>query len=163
MSKTECADVFKREMTEKYFDMVYRLALTRTKDKSHADDVCQEVFLRYIKSDKEFETEQHVKAWLITVTINCSKSVFMSSWFKKTVPLSDELTFTNPEKSDLIDQVRKLPQKYATVIHLHYYEDMSIAQIANLLKMKEATVKSHLFRGRKELKNLLGGRYDYEF
>lgn len=163
MSKTECADVFKREMTEKYFDMVYRLALARTKDKDTADDVCQEVFLRYIKTDRNFDSEEHIKAWLIRVTVNCSKSVFLSSWFKKTVPLSEELTFTTPEKSDLFDQVSKLPSKYATVIHLHYYEDMSVAEIAKLLKMKESTVKSHLFRGRKELKNLLGGRFDYEF
>jgi len=163
MSKTECTDVFKREMTEKYFDMVYRLALARTKDKSTADDVCQEVFLRYIKSDKDFESEQHIKAWLITVTINCSKSVFTNSWFQKTVPLSEEIVFTTPEKSDLFDQVRKLPKKYATVIHLHYREDMSIAEIASLLGMKESTVKSHLFRGRQQLKELLGGRYDYEF
>ncbi len=163
MAETENDSRFKREITEKYFDMVYRLALTRTKDKSTADDVCQEVFLRYIKSDKTFESEEHIKAWLIRVTVNCSKSVFTNSWFKKTVPLSEELTFTNPETSDLIDQVRKLPQKYSTVIHLHYYEDMSIAEIADLLKMKESTVKSHLFRGRQELKNLLGRRCDYEF
>lgn len=163
MAETENNSRFKREITEKYFDMVYRLALTRTKDKSTADDVCQEVFLRYIKSDKTFESEEHIKAWLIRVTVNCSKSVFTNSWFKKTVPLSEELTFTNPETTDLIDQVRKLPQKYSTVIHLHYYEDMSIAEIAGLLKMKESTVKSHLFRGRQELKNLLGRRCDYEF
>lgn len=163
MSKTECADVFKREMTEKYFDMVYRLALTRTKDKDMADDVCQDVFLRYIKADKDFDSEQHVKAWLIRVTINCTKSMFTSSWFKKTIPLSDELTFSAPEYSDLYEQVNKLPQKYSTVIHLHYYEDMPITEIATVLGMKESTVKSHLFRGRQELKNLLGGRYDYEF
>lgn len=163
MQKTENDSRFKQEITEKYFDMIYRLALARTKDKATADDVCQEVFLRYIKSDKSFDSEEHIKAWLIRVAINCSKSMFTNSWFKKTVPLSDELTFTNPETSDLLDQVRKLPQKYSTVIHLHYYEDMSVADIARLLKMKESTVKSHLFRGRNELKKLLGGRCDYEF
>ena len=163
MPKTDCADVFKHEMTVKYFDTVYRLALARTKDKSLADDVCQDVFLKYIKSDKEFESEEHVKAWLITVTINCSKSVFMSSWFKKTVPLSEELTFTDPESNDVYRSVMKLPKKYSTVIHLFYYEDMSISEIAKLLNIKEATVKSHLFRGRNQLKELLGGRYDYDF
>ncbi|MBQ4629508.1 MAG: RNA polymerase sigma factor [Clostridia bacterium] len=163
MSKAESPDVFKRAMIEKYFDMVYRLALARTKDKSAADDVCQDVFLKYIKSDKEFESEEHIKAWLLKVTVNCSKSLFTSSWFKKTVPLSEELTFNSPEVSDLFTQVQKLPKKYATVIHLFYYEDMSIAQIAKLFNMNESTVKSHLFRARKELKELLGERYDYEF
>ena len=156
-------DVFKHEMTVKYFDTVYRLALARTKDSAIADDVCQEVFLKYIKSDKQFESEEHVKAWLIRVTINCSKSVFTSSWFKKTRPLSEELVFNTPEKNDIYHSVMKLPKKYSTVIHLFYYEDMPIAEIARLLNTKESTVKSHLFRARNLLKEHLGGRYDYEF
>ena len=163
MPKTECADVFKHEMTVKYFDTVYRLALARTKNQSMADDVCQEVFLKYIKTDKHFDSEEHVKAWLIRVTVNCSNSLFTSSWFKKTVPLSEDLVFNTPEKNDIYQVVKKLPKKYATVIHLFYYEDMAIADIAKLLGMKESTVKSHLFRGRNQLKDLLGGRYDYEF
>ncbi|MBQ4526898.1 MAG: sigma-70 family RNA polymerase sigma factor [Clostridia bacterium] len=163
MSKTTQTDVFKQGIIEKYFDMVYRLAFARTKNKSVADDVCQDVFLKYIKSDKEFESEEHIKAWLLKVTVNCSKSFFLSSWVKKTVPLSEDITFEAPETSDLFTQVQKLPKKYATVIHLFYYEDMSIAQIAKLFNMKESTVKSHLFRARQELKNLLGERFDYEF
>lgn len=163
MSNAACTDTYKQEIVEKYFDMVYRLALARTKDKSAADDVCQDVFLKYINSDKEFESEEHIKAWLLKVTVNCSKSIFTSSWFKKTVPLSEELTFNSPEVNDLFTQVQKLPKKYATVIHLFYYEDLTIAQIAKMFKMNESTVKSHLFRARKELKELLGERYDYEF
>ena len=163
MDKPEYEKISKRQATEKYFDMVYRLAMARTKDKTIAEDVCQDVFLRFLKSDKIFESEEHIKAWLIKVTVNCSKGVFTSSWFKKTVPLSQELTFTNPEMSDLFDQVKKLPKKYSTVIHLFYYEDMSVSEISSLLNIKESTVKSHLFRGRNLLKKLLGGRNDYEF
>lgn len=163
MTKPYSQDATKREMTEKYFDMVYRLALMRTKDKYFAEDVCQDVFFKYITTHKEFETEEHTKAWLIRVTINASKSFLTSSWHKKTVPLSEDIVFNSPEKSDLFCQVKKLSQKYATIIHLHYYEDLSITQISNLLGMKESTVKSHLFRGRQKLKTLLGGRYDYEF
>lgn len=163
MSNAGHTDAYKQEIVEKYFDMVYRLALARTKDKSAADDVCQDVFLKYINSDKEFESEEHIKAWLLKVTVNCSKSIFTNSWFKKTVPLSEELTFNSPEVNDLFTQVQKLPKKYATVIHLFYYEDLTIAQIAKMFKMNESTVKSHLFRARKELKELLGERYDYEF
>ena len=163
MTKAYSKDAIKREMAEKYFDMVYRLALMRTKDKYFAEDVCQDVFFKYIKSNKAFESEEHTKAWLIRVTINASKSLLTSSWHKKTVPLSEEIVFNSPEKSDLFEQVQKLSPKYATIIHLHYYEDLSIKQIAKLLGMKESTVKSHLFRGRQKLKILLGGRYDYEF
>ena len=116
MSKTNFIDSFKKEMTEKYFDMVYRLVLTRTKDKHIAEDVCQDVFLKYIKSDKVFESEEHIKAWLIRVSINTSKSYFASSWHKKTVPLSEELVFSDPEKSDLFEKVQKLSSKYSMAV-----------------------------------------------
>jgi len=166
MPRTHCNDVFKRQMTEKYFDMVYRLAFSRTKDINYAQDVCQDVFLKFIKSDKVFESEEHLKSWLIRVTINQSKNVFLSSWFKKTLPLSereDELVFTTPRLNDLHDVLKKIPKKYATVIHLFYYEDLPISKIAQILNTKETTVKSQLHRARKMLKDLLGGRYDYEF
>ncbi len=163
MHKTDCADVFKHGIIEKYFDTVYRLALARCKSPSMADDIVQDVFLKYIKSHKTFESEEHIKAWLIRVTVNCSKSAFTSSWFQKTVPLSEELEFETAEQQDVYSSVMKLPLKYRTVIHLFYYEDLSVKQIAEDLNMKESTVKSDLHRGREMLRNLLGGRQDYEF
>ena len=162
MSKeTPCADVSKREIVNKYFDMIYRLALTRTGDKNHADDVTQEVFLRYIQQEKKFASEEHIKAWLIRVTINCSKDIFTSSWFKKTVPLSEELVFNTPEKSDVYYAVAELPVKYRTVIHLFYYEDFKVEEIANCLNLNESTVRSQLHRGREMLKTKLKEGYDF--
>lgn len=150
-----------KDITEKYFDMVYKLALSQTKDKVHADDVVQEVFLRLIKGSYDFESEEHAKAWLIRVTLNCSKNVFSNSWFKKTVPLSEEIVFESEEKSDVYYAVLKLPQKYRAVIHLFYYEGFSVAEIAEILKSKQSTVKSQLHRGRELLKeNLKGGFAD---
>ena len=157
---------FKNEICEKYFNMIYKLALSQTKDTSMAEDVTGDVFLKFVESNKAFESEEHIKAWLIRVTLNCSKSVFSSSWFKKTVAISEkesELVFNTPEKNDLGHVLKKLPKKYALVIHLFYYEDLSVAEISKILSTKESTVKSHLHRARKLLKELLGGRYDYEF
>ena len=150
----------KQRMAELYFDTVYRLALARTRSKDLAEDVSQEVFLRFFKTHKNFESEEHIKAWLIKVTINCSKSVFASTWFKKTVPLSEELTFTDTHAGDVYMTVSKLPQKYRTVIHLFYYEDMPIKQIAQVLKVSENTVKSQLHRAREMLKSMLGEDYN---
>ncbi len=165
MAKTNCREVFDtKKMIEKYFDTVYRLALSQTKDSHKADDILQDVFLRFMKTDKKFESEEHIKAWLIRVTINCSKSMHTSSWFKKTVPLTDDLTSYMPEpEHDVYSAVAKLPQKYRTVIHLFYYEDLSVNQISKYLDLKETTVKSQLHRGREMLKNILGGRIEYEF
>ena len=150
----------KQDLITKYFNMVYKIALSRTGDIHHAEDVLQETFLRFLKTDKKFETEENIKAWLIRVAVNCSKNVFLSSWHKKTLPLTDELIFDSPEKSDVYFATLSLPQKYRTVIHLFYYEDMSVRDIAETLNMKESTVKSHLHRGRLMLKENLKGVYE---
>ena len=145
----------KDKLTEKYFDMVYRLAVSQTKDKAHADDVVQEVFLRFFKYEKAFESEEHVKAWLLKVTINCSRDVFLNSWFKKTTSLTevkDEPVFDSQEKSDIYYAVSELPQKYRGVIHLFYYEGYSVSEIAKIMDAKESTVKSQLHRAREMLK-----------
>lgn len=149
----------KDQVVEKYFNMVYKLALNQTKDRHHADDVTQEVFLRYIKKDYNFESEEHIKAWLLRVTINCSYNVFNSSWFKKTTPITEDIVFENEEMGDVYYATLELPQKYRTVIHLFYYEDFSVAEISRYLNINEATVKSQLHRGREKLKEKLKGGY----
>lgn len=163
MPKTDCADGFKHDIIRKYFDTVYRLALSRTNSREMADDVVQDVFLKYIKSDKVFSDEEHIKAWLLTVTINCTKSLFSDTWLRKNVPLTEDIVFETPEKNDVYFAVAKLPAKYRTVIHLFYYEDMPVKEIAECMGTKESTVKSLLHRARQMLKPILGGREDYEF
>ena len=149
-----------------YSDMVYRLALSQLKNKADAEDVFQEVFVRYIKSEKTFENDEHIKAWLIRVTLNCCKKLRTTAWFRYTVPLDDrenEITGDGVyEKSEVYYSVMELPQKYRTVIHLFYYEDMQVSEIGNILNMKQSTVVSQLRRARKILKEKLKGEYDYE-
>ncbi len=149
----------KRDIVEKYFDMIYKLALSQTKSRDLADDVVQEVFLRFLKSDKDFQSDEHIKAWLIRVTINCSHNVFSNSWAQKTAPLTEDIVFDTEEKGDVYYAVLELPQKYRAVIHLFYYEDMSVEEIAKALGSNSSTVKSQLSRGRKMLKNMLEGGY----
>ena len=141
---------------EKYSDMVYRLAVARVKNKYDADDILQEVFLRFIKCKDKVENEEHLKALLIRITINCSKSLITSSWFKRTEPLSESLSVRD-EYSDTLDAVLRLPQKYRTVIHLHYYMGYSVEEIAKIIKSKPSTVKSQLHRARQKLKIDLKG------
>lgn len=159
--ETISADVSSDEIIRRYIDMVYRLALSQTKSKEHADDVVQDVFLKYLQSDKKFESEEHIKAWLIRVTINCSKKIFASSWFKKTVPLSEELVFETEEQSGAYYAVMELPKKYRTVIYLFYYENLSVREIAEDMSVSEGTVKSQLYRGRELLKQKLKGGGEY--
>lgn len=149
----------KRDIVEKYFDMIYKLALSQTKSRDSADDVVQEVFLRFLKSDKDFQSDEHIKAWLIRVTVNCSHNVFSNSWAQKTAPLTEDIVFDTEEKGDVYYAVLELPQKYRAVIHLFYYEDMSIEEISKALGTNQSTVKSQLSRGRKMLKSMLEGGY----
>lgn len=147
----------KREYVEKFFDMIYKLALSQTKNRENADDVVQEVFLRYLKYGKEFESEEHIKAWLIRVTLNCCKSLFTSAWVRKTAPLDEDIPFDTEEKHDVYYAVAELPPKYRAVIHLFYYEDFSVAEISKALGIKQTTVKSQLSRGRDMLREKLKG------
>jgi RNA polymerase sigma-70 factor (ECF subfamily) len=159
---TLCTDVEIESILNKYSNMVYRLALARTKQKSDAEDILQEVFLRLIKSKPVFENEEHEKAWIIRVTINCSSKLLTSAWFRHTSPLQEDLRFETEEKSDVYFAVLELPMKYRTIIHLFYYEDLSIAKMSEVLSLKESTIKSQLLRARKMLKVKLKGDFDYE-
>lgn len=140
LDMTLCTDVYINDVLTRYSNMVFRLALSQTKNKSDAEDIFQEVFLRLINKKPVFENEGHEKAWLIKVTVNCSRKLFASAWFKRTVPLAQELKFETKEKSDVYYAVLDLPLKYRTVIHLFYYEDLSIAQIGKVLSAKESTI-----------------------
>jgi len=136
-----------------YADTVYRLAFVRTKNKADSDDILQEVFLRYLKVWNKMESEEHVKAMLLRITVNCSNSLKSSAWFKKTEAL-DENIATHDTSSDgyILQQVLKLPLKYRTVIHLHYYCAYTVNEIATLQKTNPSTVKTQLSRARAILK-----------
>ncbi|MGN0163713.1 MAG: RNA polymerase sigma factor [Candidatus Ornithomonoglobus sp.] len=145
------------DIARRYIDTVYRLALARTKSREHAEDVTQDVFLKLMQSKKQFEREEHLKAWLLRVTINHTKDLMMSSWLRKTDALDENIPAEDNEKSELYDAVMQLPVKYRTVIHLHYYEGYSIDEIVGIMKVKQGTVKAQLHRGREMLKNILRG------
>jgi RNA polymerase sigma-70 factor (ECF subfamily) len=145
------------EIANKYIDTIYRLALSRTNSHQYAEDITQEVFLKLMSNRKQFESEEHLKAWLLRVTINLTKDLFSSAWFRKTSELDENLSYTHEEESDLYYALAKLPQKYRTVIHLHYYEGYQIDEIAKITNASVGTVKSQLHRGRQMLKSILEG------
>lgn len=150
---------YKNSIIEKYFNMIYKLAIAEVKDVHTAEDVTSDVFLKFMQTQKAFESEEHIKAWLLRVTINASKSFFSSSWFKKTVPLEETLEAAEipEEESEVYLAVMKLPEKYRTVIHLFYYEELSVREIAEVINSNESTVKSQLSRARAILKETLKG------
>jgi RNA polymerase sigma-70 factor, ECF subfamily len=151
------------EVLEKYNTMIYRLAFSRTKSIHDAEDTMQNVFMKFIKCDVNFESEEHIKAWLIKVTINLSKNLLTSAWFKRTTALEEDIVVTLREDSEVYKYVLDLPTKYRTVIHLFYYEDMTTASISEILNIKESTVRSQLHRARNMLKERIKGDECFEF
>lgn len=147
---------------EKYSNMVYRLAVARTGKTEEAQDVYQEVFLRLAKKMPDFESEEHKKAWLIRVAINCSKTLLNSSFVRHRAELDENLSFETPERHDLYYAVLKLPIKYRTVVHLYYYENYSIKEISKILKTNENTIKTRLSRARKQLEEAVKGGIEDE-
>lgn len=146
------------ETFRKYGDRLFSAAFSVCQNQADADDVVQDTLIRYYSLGKDYESEQHLKAWLIRVAINRAKDVTSSFWRKNNVAWEDymgELTFEEPEDSLLFEAVMRLPEKYRTVIHLFYYEDYSVEEIAGVLRRPAGTVKSQLSRGKKLLKNML--------
>lgn len=155
------------ELLEKYSEMVYKLAYARTGNVHDAQDIVQEVFLKYIKADKEFNDEEHRKAWLLTVAANTGNTMMKSAWFRHRADFEETKSedYYTPEMisdGSLYDVVQELPEKYRVVIHLFYYEELSIKEISVILKTRESNVKSRLFRARDMLKKRLEAD-EYEF
>ena len=175
------------ETIKRNSDSVYRLAFSMVKTVQDAEDIRQEVFMRYIRTNPAFESPEHERAWFIRVTTNLCKNLWKSAWRQKTVSMdatfgqeseregrtdttrtggsvkdiSDDttgvlaqMTLTDEEER-VMETVKCLPVKYRVVIHLFYYEEMSVEEIAAALKLQPSNVRARLTRARKMLKKWL--------
>lgn len=140
---------------EKHKNRVYRLAVAHLKNVQDAEDITQDVFLKRLRTDTDFPSEEAEKAWLIRVTINACKDLLKSAWYRRTSPLDDNMTFHQKEQNDLFQAVMSIGLKYRAVIHLYYYEDYSVREIAGLLRIRETAVQTRLMRGRGMIQKIL--------
>ncbi len=144
------------EAYEKYKNTVYSVIFNYVKNVDDTADLQQEVFIKLFNSETEYESDEHIKAWLIRVSANMSKNHLRSKKHISDAPFPEDIPFyDNMESDDLVKEVLKLPEKYRIPIHLFYYEDYSIKQISEVLETPEATIKIHLKRGREKLKKSL--------
>ena len=146
------------KLIEKYRDNLFATAFSVCRNPQDADDVVQETFIQYHTTDRCFESEQHIRAWLIRTAINKAKNVNRAFWRRTSVPLEEyieTLVFETPEAEGLFEKVMRLPEKYRTVIHLFYYEDYAVKEIAEILGLSESNVKVRLTRGREMLRKAL--------
>ncbi len=145
------------EIIEKYTPTVYRIAMSNSVCRADADDVYQQVFLAYFRTPPNTTDENYIKAWLIRTTLNYCKKTANKN--KRNLPLdaANELIteFSAHEENELHTAILTLPEKYRIPICMYYFEELSCAEIAEILKEKEGTVRIHLKRGREKLKALL--------
>ncbi len=142
----------------KYKENIFRAALSISRNPQDAEDILQDTLLEYFQRDREFDSEEHIKAWLLRVATNKSKNIVLNFWHRNRVSLEEymeEVPFQEPEDRKLAEAVLSLPKKYRIIIHLYYYEDYSVREIGDVLNLTQSAVKNRLLRGRKMLKEML--------
>ena len=123
-----------------------------------AEDAVQDAFVKYIQKAPDFKDADHEKAWLLRVTINISKNMLKASG-RKNLPIQEDIPYKQ-NNNEVLQCVMSLEEKYRTIIHLYYYEDFSIKEIASILSLPRATVGTRLSRGRSILKTMLKGDFE---
>lgn len=161
-------------LVKQYSNMVFRLALVKMKQRESADDIFQEVFMRLIKLRNKLDSPEHEKAWLLKTTLDCCRDIWKSAWVRRVVYEQPDADHHDNHMMDdgnnWIDNhdgvhklVLKLPDKYRIIVHLYYYEELSIKEIGDMLNMNGNTVSTRLKRAREFLKKeLTKGGYEYE-
>lgn len=143
-----------REAVEKYGDMLYRICLVMLKNTADAEDAVQETFIKYVQRTMSFDSEEHEKAWFITVATNKCRD--MLRYRKRHKTESEELLqgyFIEDNDSGVLEALSELDEKYRIILVLYYVEDYKIDQISEITGISVSAVKMRLSRGRKLLKD----------
>jgi RNA polymerase sigma factor (sigma-70 family) len=143
-----------------YGSMLFKIAMVHLGNKNDAEEAVQEAFIKLLFKAPRFTEQEHEKAWLIRVLTNICKNIVMSIWHRRVIKMKDiEMMCDSPSELELIESVLRLPFKYKAVIHLYYYEDFAVKEIAETLHISESAVKMRLQRGRERLKMEVEGDF----
>lgn len=149
-----------------YADSVYRVAYSYTYTKVDAEDVLQNVFFKLFQSRQNFNSEEHLKQWLIRVAVNECHNLHRSFWKRNIIHMEEieksAQDFLTDDEIDLHNALLQLPSEYRVIIHMYYYEGYKTKEISKILNVKEATVRTRLARGRDRLRELLKEEWAYE-
>lgn len=142
---------------DKYSDAIFRCAYSYCGNKSDAEDVVQETFIKYLKKSPTFKDETQEKAWLLRVAINLCKDLKKSYWYKNRSDLDDNIVDASAalKQTDIWDCINRLPPKYRIVIELYFNEGYKICEIAKIIGAKQSTVGSRLTKAKQMLSEAL--------
>lgn len=146
------------DLMGKYADSVLRMCYLYLKDYHLAEDVTQETFIRVMKNYDKFRKESSVKTWIIQIAINLCKNQMKTWWYKRqnfddVMEIAYDVYYDGcMDRQELFNKINKLSPKHKEIILLYYYQEMSVSEIAEVLKLKGSAVKVRLFRAREQLK-----------
>ncbi len=143
------------EIIRKYANLIYRVAYQNLQNKADADDVFGDVCLTVVTKDPPDDSEEHLRRWLITVTINRCKNVRKSFWKTRVDPIDDHADLAANETREVMAELQRLPENYRNVVYLYYYEEYTIAEIGEILGKSPNTIGTWLRRAREKLKGIL--------
>ena len=149
-------------LTQQHMAALYRTAYSIVGNKADAEDVAQNTFIKLWERQEPFEDLEHARKWLIRVAVNECHSLWHAPWRKRISYLEElatEPSFSMRERSDLYYAVKELPVKYRQVVHLYYFEEYSVKEIAEIMKLSETAVQTRLQRARQKLKETLKGAW----
>ena len=150
-----------RRVVKTYADMIKRISYNYLQSTYDSEDICQSVFLKYMTAESSFANKDHEKAWLIRTIINACHDLRKSSFFRKTVELTEAADQEAPlmSTSEVMEEIKKLPANYRTAIYLYYFEGYNTEEIADMMGKRKRAVSKYLSRGRKILKDTLSDEY----
>ena len=151
------------QILDTYGDTILRYAYSYLHNQSDTEEVLQDTLIQFLKTRPVFESDEHEKAWLLRVTLNCLKSHWRMAWRRHDTPLDDRIPFPEPEDSALDEALRRLTPKYRAAVHLFYYEGYTAEEIARMSGEKPSAIRTRLTRARTQLRELMKGELDDGF
>ena len=143
-------------IVEEFSDMIYRTAYQNLMNVADAEDVVQDVFIRLLRHRKKsFTDREHLKAWLLRVTVNRCRDYRRFVLHRKETLLQEVPESEAPQANHLYEEIAELSKDDRTIVYLHYYEGYSIKEIAKIMGKNSNTVSSKLTRARKKLRTML--------
>ncbi|GAA5416832.1 ECF RNA polymerase sigma factor SigW [Paraliobacillus ryukyuensis] len=149
-----------------YSDSILYLVFTYVKNRATAEDLTQEIFIKCYEKLDQFNQQASIKTWVYKIASNHCKD-YVRSWYYRKIRLNEKVMNYIPSKSKQVEEeviskhqedslshaVMALPIKYREVVFLHYYEELSVAEISNVTTVNANTIKTRLKRAKELLRD----------
>lgn len=142
---------------DKYAHKLYRLALVNVQNTTDAEDIVHDVFIKYFENLPDFKDKHHEEGWFVQVTVNACRDFSRKKAHRNHDNIDDMHHLKSEEKEDssIMHSLSLVPERYRTVLVLHYLEGYSVAEVGKMTGLSQSAVKMRLSRGREHLKNIM--------